>query len=64
MPQQERGSEPDLPGEVVTLLEACGIGARDEVALRRALEERVPGYNLFRLTPAAAGMVYLRTPSA
>ncbi|HEX6798183.1 MAG TPA: hypothetical protein VF116_10780 [Ktedonobacterales bacterium] len=35
-------------------LDAAGVAARDEVALRRALERLVPGYNLFRLTPAAA----------
>jgi hypothetical protein len=31
-----------------------GVGVTDEAGLRRELERRVPGYNLFRLTPAAA----------
>lgn len=51
--EQGEGSEPELPDELVERLAAAGVAARDEVALRRALERRVPGYNLFRLTPAA-----------
>ena len=43
-----------LPGELVAALAEAGIEARGEVALRMALEERIPGYSLYRLTPAAA----------
>ncbi|HST88166.1 MAG TPA: hypothetical protein VLJ14_07290, partial [Ktedonobacterales bacterium] len=43
-----------LPDELAAALERLGVERRDEVSLRRALEARVPGYNLFRLTPAAA----------
>ena len=53
-PEEDVSGEPGLPDELVARLGAVGIVARDEVALRRALERRVPGYNLFRLTPAAA----------
>ncbi|HEX8033554.1 MAG TPA: hypothetical protein VF510_06890 [Ktedonobacterales bacterium] len=53
MPRQEMQSDPELPGEVVDALAACGVTEHDEVALRQELERRVPGYNLFRLTPAA-----------
>ena len=57
MAEHERGgttAEPELPDDVVAQLAAAGIVARDEIGLRRALEGQVPGYNLFRLTPAAA----------
>lgn len=53
MPQQELSPEPTLPDEVRDGLVERGVMEHDEVALRRALEQRVPGYNLFRLTPAA-----------
>lgn len=53
MPQQELSPEPALPDEVRDGLVERGVTEHDEVALRRALEQRVPGYNLFRLTPAA-----------
>lgn len=43
-----------LPDELVRLLAERGVVATDEVALRQAIEARVPGYNLFKLTPAAA----------
>jgi hypothetical protein len=43
-----------LPDEVAEALAAHGIHARDEVALRLALEEHLPGYTLYRLTPPAA----------
>jgi hypothetical protein len=46
--------EPDLPAAVREQLISAGFSAHDEIALRRALERHVPGYNLFRLTPAAA----------
>lgn len=43
-----------LPDDVEAALAAHGVTARDEVALRLALEARLPGYTLYRLTPAAA----------
>lgn len=56
MPDRERiaaAAEPELPDDLRARLDAAGIAVHDEVALRRALERHVPGYNLFRLTPAA-----------
>lgn len=53
MSQEGTASELELPGEVVDALVERGIIAHDEVALRQQLERRVPGYNLFRLNPAA-----------
>lgn len=47
-------SPEDLPEEVEAALTARGIVARDEVALRLALEQHLGGYTLYRLTPAAA----------
>lgn len=44
---------PDLPADVREALARHGVTETDEVALRRALEAHVPGYNLYRLTPAA-----------
>jgi len=52
-PRQDAG-DPELPAEVVAELASRGIAARDEVALRVALERRLPGYTLYRLMPAAA----------
>jgi hypothetical protein len=49
-----RPAPPDLPDDVVAAMQAHGVAARDEVALRLALEEHLPGYTLYRLTPAAA----------
>ena len=43
-----------LPDEVEAALTTHGIVARDEVALRLALEECLRSYTLYRLTPAAA----------
>jgi hypothetical protein len=43
----------ELPQEVAEALAAHGIAARDEVGLRRELERHLPGYTLYRLTPAA-----------
>ena len=43
-----------LPDDVEAALMTRGIVARDEVALRLALEECLGGYTLYRLTPAAA----------
>lgn len=50
-----QGIPPDqaLPDEVIDALVERGVTEHDEVALRQELERRVPGYNLFRLTPAA-----------
>ena len=53
MPKERAEDRPAVAGDVLALLQACGIDTQDEVALRRALEERVPGYSLYRLTPAA-----------
>lgn len=48
-------SSPDqLPDDVEAALAAHNIHARDEVALRLALEQHLRGYTLYRLTPAAA----------
>ena len=52
--EQSAASEPGLPDDLRTRLDAAGIADHDEVALRTALERQVPGYNLYRLTPAAA----------
>lgn len=46
--------EPPLDSGLAAALGERGVIEHDEVSLRRALEQRVPGYNLFRLTPAAA----------
>jgi len=46
--------ETELPEELAAALAWLGVERRDEVSLRRALEARIQGYNLFRLTPAAA----------
>ncbi len=48
-PQPER-----LPNDVAAALAAGGVTAYDEVALRLALEARLSGYTLYRLTPAAS----------
>lgn len=53
MLRREVQADPALPGEVVDALVERGVMQHDEVALRQELEWRVPGYNLFRLTPAA-----------
>jgi hypothetical protein len=53
-PQQSPERTPDVPDDVVAALAAHGVTARDEVALRLALEARLPGYTLYRLTPAAS----------
>ncbi|SRR5579884_1156619 len=42
-----------LPEEVLSALRSHGL-PEDEVGLREALEARVPGWELFCLTPAAA----------
>lgn len=46
--------EPPLAPELAAELVVRGVTEHDEAGLRRAFEQRVPGYNLFRLTPAAA----------
>ena len=43
-----------LPDDVEAKLAALGVTARDEVALRLALEAHLSGYTLYRLMPAAA----------
>jgi hypothetical protein len=48
------GQEAAFPTDLAAALSPRGVADFDEVALRRALERHVPGYNLFRLTPAAA----------
>ena len=48
-----RQDEPPLPADVVAALRAHGLPTAGEVALRQALETRVPGYSLVRLPPAA-----------
>jgi hypothetical protein len=59
MPENEQSASGDLglPDDLRMRLAAAGIADHDEVALRQSLERQVPGYNLFRLTPAAAGIV-------
>lgn len=46
--------EAAFPADLAAELDARGIMDQGEVALRRELERHVPGFNLFRLTPAAA----------
>lgn len=43
----------ELPAEVAEELARHDIADTGEVALRLALEARVPGHSLYRLTPAA-----------
>ena len=47
-------ADPPLPPDLVEALSARGLPVEGEVALRRALEARLPGYCLYRLMPAAA----------
>ena len=47
-------NSPALPADVDAALDARGVAARDEVGLRQLLEQHLPGYTLYRLTPAAA----------
>lgn len=51
---QPHERKPAPPDDLRERLTAAGIATCDEVAPRRAPERHVPGYNLFRLTPAAA----------
>ncbi|HEV8191640.1 MAG TPA: hypothetical protein VGP82_09165, partial [Ktedonobacterales bacterium] len=53
MPLEPLVDDQQLPDDVVAALVAHSVEARDEVALRRALERQLPGYTLYRLTPAA-----------
>lgn len=53
MPLAPLADDQQLPEEVSAALAAHGIEARDEVGLRRELEHHLPGYTLYRLTPAA-----------
>lgn len=45
--------EEPLPEDLARRLQAHGVSARDEVALRRELERHVPTYTLVRLNPIA-----------
>ncbi len=53
MPMTFAQDEAPLPADVLEALAARDIAEMSEIALRRALEAFVPGYNLYRLTPAA-----------
>jgi hypothetical protein len=55
-------SEPSLPDDVVAALRLRALPTAGEAELRRALERYVPGYSLYRLTPAAVGIVYISQP--
>lgn len=46
-------ADPTLPGDVAATLRARGLPTGGETALRLALEAHLPGYSLYRLTPAA-----------
>jgi hypothetical protein len=54
VPGSHPKAEPPLSEELVAALASRGVEVRGEVALRRELERHVDGYNLFRLTRAAA----------
>jgi hypothetical protein len=54
VPGSHPAAEPPLSEELVDALASRGVEARGEVELRRELERHVDGYNLFRLTRAAA----------
>lgn len=54
MPKSYAREEVPLPPELAELLAKRGVAETGEVALRRSLEALVPGYSLYRLTPAAA----------
>lgn len=54
MPTMSSEGDAPFPEDLSRALAGRGVEAHDEVSLRRELERRVPGYNLFRLTPAAA----------
>ena len=47
------GEDAPFPEDLGLALAERGVETWDEVSLRSELERRVPGYNLFRLTPAA-----------
>jgi hypothetical protein len=51
-PEPQR-AEPPLPANLVEALRARHLPTEGEMELRRALEAVLPGYSLFRLTPAA-----------
>jgi hypothetical protein len=51
---QPEDPDPPLPEDVVEALAARRLPTAGEVALRRALEARLPGYTVHRLMPAAA----------
>ena len=51
--QAPQPAELPLPADLVEALRARRLPTEDETELRRALEVILPGYSLFRLTPAA-----------
>lgn len=53
MDQSARRPEPPLPDDPADDLIQRGLPAGVEAAIRRALEAYLPGYSLYRLTPAA-----------
>ena len=53
MPLDPISDDQQLPPDVVAALDQHGIAAHDEVSLRHELERHLPGYTLYRLTPAA-----------
>jgi hypothetical protein len=53
MPLEPLADDQQLPDDVIAALVARGVDAHDEVGLRRELERHLPGYTLYRLTPAA-----------
>lgn len=53
MPKSYAQDEAPIPADLLQALAAHAIADIGETALRRALEALVPGYNLYRLTPAA-----------
>lgn len=53
MPKTFTQDEAPLPHDLAEQLAARGVTQFDEVALRRTLEVLVPGYSVYRLTPAA-----------
>ena len=53
MPKSYAQDEAPLPGDLFEALASRGIVETGETPLRQSLEALVPGYSLYRLTPAA-----------
>ncbi len=51
--QPPQAAEPPLPADLLEALRARQLPTQGETELRHALEAVLPGYCLFRLTPAA-----------